>query len=148
LTQENKHVAIATLKEMVAYGRSHGVKVTLETRGGGAGRGAAAAGGAPAGAAPSAPAWVLLNEVIRAGGGYSNIDLGGIGAPSQDALHAALRTLLEVHGGSMHVKQSQNWDLPTALRFIAAARYDGLYSIEARGHELTRQIYDAILANT
>ncbi len=48
----------------------------------------------------------------------------------------------------MHIKQSQNWDLPTALRFIAGRKYDGLYSIEARGHELTRTIYDAILANT
>jgi hypothetical protein len=152
LTPDNTHIAVDTLKAMVAYGKTRGVKVTLETRGGGAGRATAAAGAqaapaAPPPAAPAAPAWVLLNEVIRAGGAYSNIDLGGIGAPNQEALHTALGTLLEVHGGSMHIKQSQNWDLPTALKFIAASGYDGLYSIEARGHELTRTIYDAILAN-
>jgi hypothetical protein len=148
LTRENRQIAVETLQAMVAYGKTRGVKVTLETRGGGGGRAAGAAGAAPAPAAtPAEPAWILLNEVIRAGGAYSNIDLGGIGAPNQEALHAALATLLEVHGGSMHIKQSQNWDLPTALKFIAASGYDGLYSIEARGHELTRAIYNAILEN-
>jgi hypothetical protein len=143
LTRENLPVAVETLKAMVAYGSSHGVKITLETRGGGAGRGAAA----PADG-PTEPAWMLLNDLIRASGAFSNIDLGGIGAGNQTDLHTALQTLLEVTGGSMHIKQSQNWDLPTALAFIASRKYDGLYSIEARGHELTRAIYDAILANT
>ena len=91
---------------------------------------------------------MILNDLIRASGAFSNIDLGGIGAANQTDLHRALETLLEVTGGSMHIKQSQNWDLPTALRFIAGRKYDGLYSIEARGHELTRTICDAILAHT
>jgi hypothetical protein len=156
LTDENKHIAVETLKAMVAYGQSRGVKITLETRGGGGARGATPPAGAAAGSAaapaapvttPAAPAWILLNEVIRGGGAYSNIDLGGVGAPNQEALHTALSTLLEVHGGSMHIKQSQNWDLAMALQFIKARGYDGLYSIEARGHDLTRHIYDAILAN-
>ena len=97
---------------------------------------------------PAEPAWVVLNDLIRESGAFSNIDLGGVGANNQTDLHTALATLLEVTSGSMHIKQSQNWDLPTALRFIAGRKYDGLYSIEARGHELTRTIYDAILANT
>ncbi len=97
---------------------------------------------------PTEPAWIVLNDLIRSSGAFANIDLGGIGAGNQADLHTALTTLLEVTGGSMHIKQSQNWDLPTALRFIAGRKYDGLYSIEARGHELTRTIYDAILANT
>ena len=139
LTRENLPIAVETLKTMVAYGSANGVKVTLETRGGGAGR------GTPPAEPPAEPAWVLLNDLIRASGAYSNIDLGGIGAANQADLHTALHTLLEVTGGSMHIKQSQNWDLPTALRFIADRKYDGLYSIEARGHELTRAIYDAIL---
>ena len=156
LTRDNLPVAVDTLKTMVAYGAAHGVKLTLETRGGGPGRGAAApAPGAPptvpspppAPETPSEPAWVVLNDLIRASGAYSNIDLGGVGAANQADLHTALGTLLEVTAGSMHIKQSQNWDLPTALRFIAGRNYDGLYSIEARGHELTRSIYDAILAN-
>ena len=39
LSRENMAVAVETLKVMVAYGAANGVKVTLETRGGGAGRG-------------------------------------------------------------------------------------------------------------
>ena len=160
LTRENLAVAVETLKAMVAYGSAHGVRVTLETRGGGAGRGTPPPGatsavpGAPAAPAPplpdmpAEPAWVVLNDLIRSSGAFANIDLGGIGANNQADLHTALTTLLEVTGGSMHIKQSQNWDLPTALQFIAGRKYDGLYSIEARGHELTRTIYDAILANT
>ena len=162
LSRENMAIAVETLKVMVAYGAAQGVKVTLETRGGGAaGRGATPplpggtppAPGAPASPtpatpdAPTEPAWVVLNDLIRSSGAFANIDLGGIGAGNQADLHTALTTLLEVTGGSMHIKQSQNWDLPTALRFIAGRKYDGLYSIEARGHELTRTIYDAILAN-
>jgi hypothetical protein len=158
LTRDNLPIAVETLKAMVAYGSAHGVKITLETRGGGAARGATppAAGATPSAPAPPAvpaidvpaePAWVVLNDLIRSSGAFSNIDLGGIGAGNQEDLHRALATLLEVTGGSMHIKQSQNWDLPTALRFIAGRKYDGLYSIEARGHELTRTIYDAILAN-
>ena len=158
LTRDNLPIAVETLKAMVAYGSAHGVKVTLETRGGGAARGATPpSSGAPAPATPppavsaadipTEPAWVVLNDLIRASGAFSNIDLGGISAGNQEDLHRALSTLLEVTSGSMHVKQSQNWDLPTALRFIAGRKYDGLYSIEARGHELTRTIYDAILAN-
>ena len=165
LTRDNMPVAVETLEAMVAYGKARGVKVTLETRGGGPARGAAPAAGAavpapgapaaapaapapgPGPASPPEPAWVVLNDLIRAAGAYSNIDLGGIGAADQEQLHTALATLLEVTSGSMHIKQSQNWDLPTALRFIASKKYDGLYSIEARGHELTRAIYDAILAN-
>jgi hypothetical protein len=162
LTRDNLPIAVDTLKVMVAYGSAHGVKITLETRGGGAARGATPPAAVPAtpgratapppaavaSALPAEPAWVVLNDLIRASGAFSNIDLGGIGAGNQEDLHRALATLLEVTGGSMHIKQSQNWDLPTALRFIVSRKYDGLYSIEARGHDLTRAIYDAILAET
>ncbi len=44
LSRENMAIAVETLKVMVAYGAAHGVKVTLETRGGGAGRGDTASG--------------------------------------------------------------------------------------------------------
>ena len=150
-TGENEPVAVETLKAMVGYGRSKGVKVTMETRGSGGGTRAAGPGGAssapvPASAAPSAePAWVLLNDIAKSAGAYINIDLGGIGAKSQDELHAALRALLPTTSGSMHVKQNAAWDLATALDFIEALGYTGLYSIEARGHEGTRAIYDTIL---
>jgi sugar phosphate isomerase/epimerase len=133
-TPENKAYAVETMAAMVAYGKTKGVKVTMETRGGGP---AAAAG---------APAWPLLNDIAQAAGGYINIDLGGIGAANQDDLHAALRALLPNSSGSMHVKSSNNWDLAAALKFIEAQGYTGLYSIEAPGHERTRAIYDTLLA--
>jgi len=146
-SEENKAYAIEALRIMGDYGTSRGVKVSMETRGGGGARGAApsAAGAAAAPAGP--PAWVLLNEIITATGTYCNIDLGGIGAANQEELHTALRALLPVNHGSMHIKRSQNWDLPTALRFIRESGYAGLYSIEARGHEATRDIFDTLVAN-
>lgn len=149
-TAENRQHAIDTLTLMADYGKANGVKVTLETRGSGMGRGAApGAAGAPVPppVEPAEPAWVLLNEITKSAGAYINVDLGGVGARTQDELHTALRALLPTSSGSMHVKQSSNWDLATALRFIESQGYAGLYSIEARGHDATRAIYDVILAN-
>jgi hypothetical protein len=148
-SQENKQYAVETLKAMNDYGKSKGVKVTMENRGGGgAARGAAPAGaGAPAPSTSSEPAWVLLNEIIKAAGAYINIDLGGVGAANQEELHTALRASLPLTSGSIHVKQSANWDLATALKYFESIGYTGLYSIEARGHEATRNIYNTILAS-
>jgi hypothetical protein len=151
-TQDNRNYAVETLKAMVDYGATKGVKVTMETRGNGAGRGnapagAAAAMGATPASPPAEPAWVLLNEIARAAGGYINIDMGGVGAASQEELHTALRALLPANSGSMHTRQSTAWDLATALRFIEASGYNGVYSIEARGHEGTRPVYEALLSN-
>lgn len=150
----NRSYGVATLKTMGDYARSKGVKVSMETRGGGGGggRGRAGAPGAPAAPAapagpPPAPAWMLLAEFIKASGTYSNVDIGGVGAPDQDTLHKAITTLLPTSSGNMHVKVSQNWDLPTALRFLNNdLGYKGLYSIELRGHEATRAVYDTLLA--
>jgi hypothetical protein len=150
---ESKAHAIETLKLMGDYAASKGVKVTMETRGiGGAARGATSpAGGAPivpaSAPSPPEPAWILLNEIARGAGQYINIDLGGIGATSQEELHAGVRGLLPTSSGSIHVKNSTAWDLATALKFMEAQGYTGIYSIEARGHEATRPIYDAILAS-
>jgi sugar phosphate isomerase/epimerase len=148
-TRENRQYAIDTLKLMVDYGKAHGVKVTLETRGGGGGaRGAAPAGGPPAPAPepPAEPAWVLLNDIARSAGAFINIDFGGVRAGSQAELHAAFDGLFPAHSGSMHTRLGTSWDLPTALRYLESKGYDGYYSIEARGHEGTRPVYDAILA--
>jgi hypothetical protein len=147
-TQENKSYAIETLKAMADYGRSKGVKVTMETRGsGGAVRGAAPpTGGAAQVTPPSEPAWLLLNEIARAAGAYINIDMGGVAAANQEELNTALRSLLPTTSGSMHTRQSANWDLAAAIRLLEAAGYTGVYSIEARGHEGTRPVYDTILA--
>ena len=146
---ENEAHAVETLSAMVAYGKSQGVKVTLETRGNGGGRAAASAasGNAPTPAEAAEPAWVLLKNIITASGAFINIDLGGIGAKTQDELHVALRALLPITSGSMHVRQSGGWDLATALKYIETLGYTGLYSIEARGHEGTRAIFDTITAS-
>lgn len=148
-TAENRAYAVETLKAMGEYGASKGVKVTMETRGNGAaGRGGAP--GAPAAPAPAGPppepAWVLLKDIATSAGTYINIDIGGIGATSQEELHAGLRGLLPAHSGSIHVKNSTVWDLATAIRFIEAQGYTGIYSIEAPGHERTRAIYDVLIA--
>ena len=143
-TPENRHDAVETLKAMADYGRAKGVKVTMETRGNGGG--AARGGSVPPPAASSEPAWAFLNDIARSAGGYINIDLGGVGAASQDDLHAALRALLPTTSDSMHVRLSPNWDLATGLKFLESSRYTGIYSIEARGHEATRAIYDTLLA--
>ena len=155
--RENEAIGVETLKAMVDYGRTKGVKVTMETRGNGGGTRAAgaASAGAPAPAQPAAaadaaaePAWVLLNDLATRAGAFINIDLGGVGARNQDELHTGLRALLPATSGSMHVKQNSAWDLGTALDFIESLGYTGLYSIEARGHEATRAIYDIILGRT
>jgi hypothetical protein len=153
-SEENRQYAVETLKLMVAYGQAHGVKVTLETRGGGGAAGGTAPSAGPAGspappapAVPDQPAWVLLHEITKAAGAYVNIDFGGVRAESQEALHTALTAMLPTSSGSMHVRQSTPaWDLATALRYLESLGYTGYYSIEARGHEATRAIYDTILA--
>jgi hypothetical protein len=157
--QDNKSHAIATLKTMGDYAKSKGVKVSMETRGGGGGRRGGGPGGPPgaagAPAAPPAPppaptgppAWVLLKEIIEASGTYSNVDIGGVGAPNQEALHAAILALLPTSSGNMHIKLSPNWDLATAIKYTVQIGYTGLYSIELNGHEATRGVYNTILAN-
>jgi hypothetical protein len=92
------------------------------------------------------PGWVLLSEVIRDAGSWSNVDMGGVGAQDQGELHAALRTLLPMTVGSMHTRVSGNWDLATCIRFCSQhLQYKGLYSIETNGHEATKNIYNVVL---
>lgn len=93
------------------------------------------------------PTWVLLAEVIKNAGAYSNVDIGNVNAQDQGELHAALRALMPMTVGNMHTRISAAYDLPTALRFITAnLGYDGLFSIEAPGgHDAVRYIYNVIL---
>lgn len=154
--EANRSYGVETLKTMGDYAKSKGVKVSMETRGGGGGgrgrAGAPAPGGAaaPMAAVPAppsaAPAWMILSEFIKASGTYSNVDIGGVGAPDQDTLHKAIALLLPTSSGNMHIKTSPNWDLPTALKYVNNdLGYKGLFSIELRGHEATRRVYDTIL---
>src|SRR5947207_2783000 len=103
-THENKVYGIPALKAMADYGRSKGIIVSVETRGGGGGRGAGrgtvpansgqtpGAAATPQPAAPPAPAppatppmpqpevWALLAEILKASGARANVDVGGSGA--------------------------------------------------------------------
>jgi hypothetical protein len=169
-SEENKEYMIAALRTVGDYAKSKGVKISMETRGGGGGGGgrrAAAPGAAGAGAAPAAgappsaappsargtltpsgpPAWVLLKEIIEKSGTYSNCDIGGVGAPNQEALHEAVKALLPTNSGQTHIKVSQNWDLGTFVKFYEGVGYKGLYTIELTGHQAIRPVYETILKN-
>jgi hypothetical protein len=163
-SQENKDYTIAALKIVGDHGRSKGVKISMETRGGGGGGNRGRAGtpatGAPGAAAPAPaappppppapagpPAWVLLKEVIEKSNTYSNVDIGGVGAPNQEALHDAVKALLPTNSGQTHIKLSANWDLATFVKYYEGLGYKGLYTIEVTGHQAIRGVYDTILAN-
>jgi sugar phosphate isomerase/epimerase len=157
LNPETKAHAIATWKAMNEYAKTKNVKVSAETRGGGGG-GGGRGGAAVAPAAPTAPApavaltgptaWMLLKEVIEAAGAYSNVDIGNVGAPSQEALHECIKGLAPTSSGNMHVKSNPNWDMGAAIRYMnGPLGYKGLYSIEVNTHPAVRIVYNAILAN-
>ena len=132
LSPETKAHAIETWKAMNAYGKSRNVMVSAETRGG----------------ATAPMAWVLLKEVIEASGGHSNVDIGNVGAQSQEALHECIKALAPTSSGNMHVKSSPFWDMGAAVRFMnGPLGYKGLYSIEVNTHPAVRIVYNTILAN-
>ena len=156
-THVNKTVGIPVLKTMADYGKSRGIIVSVETRGGGGGgRGRAGAPGAPAAPPPPPPGlpetsrgrWELLAEIIKAAGAYSNVDVGGAGAPNQQELHDCIRTMFPFTAGSMHTRVNQNWDLATCIRFMEKELgWKGLYTIETgQGHTGTKEIYDVVMA--
>lgn len=160
-THENKVYGIPTLKTMADYGKSKGIIVSVETRGGGGGGGR---GGRAGGTAPNTPTtpppppatppmpqpevWALLAEILKGSGALANVDLGGAGATSQEELHQCLRLLIPITAGSIHTRVNQRWDLATAIKFLEHdLGYKGLYTIEAgNGHEGTQPIYDVVVA--
>jgi hypothetical protein len=151
-TQENKSYGIPTLKTMADYGRSKGIIVSVETRGGGGGRGRGAATDAAAPPPPPPPpgpvVWTLLAEIIKGAGAYSNVDVGGANAANQEELHACLKMMFPMTAGTTHTRVNARWDLATAIRFLEGELgYKGLYTIEAsNGHDGTQQIYDVVVA--
>ena len=150
--QENKAVAIETLKAMGEYGKSKKIMVAMENRGGGGGR-QSAPGAPPASPAPAAPAaWILLVEIIKGSNTYANCDLGNF--PDQETQHAGMRGMFPLTDGNCHVKLNPaRYDLPAALALTKELGYRGLYSIEAGGaagtdpHQNVQNIYDVLLPN-
>ena len=143
LAEETKANTIATWKALADYARPKGITTSAETRGGGGGR----RGGAAPAAAPTRPAWMLLQEVIEASGGYSNVDLGGVGASNQQELHACIKAMYPKSAGSMHIKSSPLWDIGQAITFTESLGYKGLYAIEVNPDAAIRIVYNTILAN-
>jgi hypothetical protein len=156
LNEENKANCISVWKEIQDYAKPKGIKISAETRGTGGGRGGAQAGGPAPATPPATPpdpraaakaAFTLLSHVIESAGGYSNVDIGNVGAPDQETLHDAIKALYSTSSGNMHIKSSPNWDIGAAVRFTESLGYRGLYSIEVNGHAAVRQVYAIILPN-
>jgi hypothetical protein len=144
LTEETKTNCISVWKELQDYARPQGIKISAETRGGGGG-GRRGADGAEA--PPSRPAGMLLEEVVEAAGGYSNVDIGGAAAPDQDALHACIKGMFKTTSGNMHIKSSPNWDIGLAIKYTESLGYKGLYSIEVNPDAAIGIVYNTIIAN-
>ena len=90
---------------------------------------------------------MLLEEVIEASGGYSNVDLGGAGATNQQELHDCIKGMFARSSGNMHIKSSPLWDIGQAIRYSESLGYKGLYSIEVNPDSAIRIVYNTIVAN-
>ena len=119
LNKDTKPHAVAAWKTMNEYGKSKNVKVSAETRG------TVGATEAELGMPP----WQFLAGVVEAAGAYSNVDIGNVGAPNQEALHECIKGLFPTSSGNMHIKSNPNWDIGLP-RIHNTLGYKGLYSIE------------------
>jgi sugar phosphate isomerase/epimerase len=137
LNKATRANAVAAWKAMADYGRSKNVKVSAETRG---------LGGATKEELGMLP-WEFLAGVIKDAGAYSNVDIGNVGATTQQGLDDAIKGLMPTSSGNMHIKSSPNWDIGATVRFTESLGYKGLYSIEVSTHPAVRIVYNTILAN-
>jgi hypothetical protein len=143
LAEDTKANCIAVWKALADHARPKNIRISAETRGGAGGR----RGGGAAAAPPARPAWMLLEEVIEASGGYSNVDLGGAGATTQQQLHDCIKGMFARSSGNMHIKSSPYWDIGQAIRYTESLGYKGLYSIEVNPEPAIRIVYNTIIAN-
>ena len=90
---------------------------------------------------------MLLEEVLEAAGGYSNVDLGGAGATNQQELHDCIKGMFKMSSGNMHIKSSPLWDIGQAVTFTESLGYKGLYSIEVNPDAAIGIVYNTIIAN-
>jgi sugar phosphate isomerase/epimerase len=131
LTQENKATAIETLQRMTAYGKSKNIMVGAEPRG---------------------DDHKLLTEVLKAGGAYSNPDIGNFQG-DQATQHEAMRLMFPFTDGNCHIKalNPPKYDLAAAVRLTKELGYKGLYSIENEQqgdpYKNVQDVIDVVLAN-
>lgn len=131
LSQENKAAAIETLKRMTDYAKSKKIMLGVE---------------------PRNDDFVLLAEVIKAAGAYSNPDVGNFGG-DQAHQHAGIRALFPITDGNCHMKMLNppKYDLAAAIQLIKELGYKGLYSIENEqpgdSYQNVQAVLDVVLAN-
>ena len=131
LTQENKAAAIDSLTRMTAYAKSKKMMVGAEPRG---------------------DDFTLLTEVIRAGGAYTNPDVGNFGG-DQAHQHNGIRAMFPYTDGNCHMKMLNppTYDLAAAIALIKSLGYTGLYSIENEQqgdpYQNVQKVYDIVVAN-
>ena len=131
LTQENKAAAIETLTRMTAYAKTRNVMVGAEPRG---------------------DDFTLLTEVIRAGGAYTNPDVGNFGG-DQAHQHDGIKAMFPYTDGNCHMKMLNppTYDLAAAIALIKELGYAGLYSIENEQpgdpYDNVQKVYDVVVAN-
>ena len=139
VTKETREGAVAAMKAMADYGRTKNVKVSVETRGAGTPEYLQQIGGVKP--------WEFMLGIITDAGANSNVDIGNVGAMSQQELHDCIKAWLATSSGNMHIKSSPFWDIGQAVKFTEGLGYKGLYSIEVSRHEGVRIVYNTILAN-
>jgi sugar phosphate isomerase/epimerase len=86
LAPEVRQAAVASLKEIAAYGKERKVFVTVENRG--------------HGPTPPKPSWEVVVEVVKAAGIYANPDTGNF--QDQASRTAGLRAMYPLSCGSSH----------------------------------------------
>ncbi len=139
ITPESRAYTVAAWKAMADYGKSKNVKVSAETRGAGSPEQVAKWDGKKM--------WQVMAGIIKDAGAYSNVDIGNVGATSQQELNDAIKAWFPYSSGNMHIKSSPYWDVGTAVRFTESLGYKGLYSIEVNPDQAVRIVYNTILAN-
>ena len=131
LTAENKADAIETLKRMTAYAKTKNIMV---------------------GAEPRNDDFTLLTEVLRAGGAYTNPDVGNFGG-DQAHQHAGINAMFPYTDGNCHMKMLNppTYDLAAAIQLIKQLGYKGLFSIENEQpgdpYKNVQTVLDVVLAN-
>lgn len=143
LTTLNKDVAIEALSAMVDYANSRNVIISVETRGGG--RRDEDDPPVPGLPTTSRETWALLAEVIQKSGARSNVDVGGARPANQQELHDCLELMFPFTANNLHARVRDDWDMATAVRFLENdLGYRGIYTIETRGHEGTKEVTDVV----
>jgi hypothetical protein len=135
----SRDYTVSTWKAMVDYGKTKNVKVSCETRGAATPEQVQAWGGKKM--------WQVMADIIKDAGAASNLDVGNVGATTQQELNDAIKAWYPYTGGNMHIKSSPLWDVGAAVRFTESLGYKGTYDLEVGAYAGMRMVYNQILAN-